>query len=417
MDRLGTAPRPEAAKKTTGGSTETKPSPTFDQIVELLSPNNFDPSPLKKGTRITFAQAKGIFDEQILPKYQQLNGFPKLQLDYIGNYFASMLTEGNTIAFSMAVCLAMGVLYKQGLEGLLPAEIEANTILNSGTEMRKKAVESLARVMANNGGNYAIIQDYLFNQQEVGSWSNSSKALKYFLYSQICEKSKTACIGERGRFFFGEFSPEQFQNPYFEKTGKFREDQYIKSMVFYKAFTAIGLGKLRNVTYNGNQDFLSTTPEGKRYISVVRAVGTSTMEGYKGPGLFDADESMFTSGIPNGIADSASLGDPPDAWVRNSKYETHIMQVPICNFFAAYFLSPELCREGLAATQNMVTHPNLKYTPEKAEEISKSLRFQRELICDMSTSSPIKVVPYQDPTPLPARQAQSTSGTVDKGKK
>ncbi|MDR0741859.1 MAG: hypothetical protein LBE98_00125 [Puniceicoccales bacterium] len=188
-------------------------------------------------------------------------------------------------------------------------------------------------------------------------------------------------------------------------------------MVFYKAFTAIGLGKLRNVTYNGNQNFLGTTPEGKRYISVAWAVRTETMVGYKGLGLFDADESMFTSGIPNGIADSASLGDPPAAWSGNDEYETHRMQVPICNFFAAYFLSPELCREGLAATQNMVLYPKFKYTPEKAKEISKSLRFQRELICDMSTSSPIKVVPYQPPTPLPARQAQSTSGTGAKRKK
>jgi hypothetical protein len=187
-----------------------KPPPTFDQIVALLSPNNFDSSPLEKDTTgITFAQAKGIFDKQILPKYQQLNGLPLPQRDYIGNYFASMLTEGNTIAFSMAVCLAMGVLYKQRLEDLLPAEIDANGILEDrAMKMRENAVGSLASVMANNGGNYEIIQDYLFSQQEQGSWSDSSKALKYFLYSQICEESKFAPIGGRGRFFFGEFSPE-----------------------------------------------------------------------------------------------------------------------------------------------------------------------------------------------------------------
>ncbi|MDR1232846.1 MAG: hypothetical protein LBJ75_01095 [Puniceicoccales bacterium] len=414
MDKLGTTSARAAGATGSGPKAPPPPPPTFDEIMELLSPSNFESSNFKKNMPgVTFAKAKEFFNEKILPKYPELEGVPPLQLDYIGNYFASMVTEGNTVAFSMAVCLAMGILYKQGLERLLPQTIDANTILDSsGAAMRERAVGLLAGVMGNNGGNYAIIQDYLFHQQEVGSLSDSSQALKYFLHSQIREESKHS-IGNRVRFFLRGLTMEQLGSKYFAKMSTCRAemstcraDQYIRSIVFYKAFTAIGLGNLLSVTYNGNQIPLSTDPDGKRYIEVARAVHIDTVEACKTDAScpFDAAKSEFPLGTPIGIADSASLGDPPSAWVEKPEYETHRMPVPLSNFFAAYFLSPELCREGDAATQSMVPHPTVKFS----QSVRKAYRFQRELTCDMSTSSPVKVIPYQLPAPLEARHARRT---------
>jgi hypothetical protein len=312
-----------------------------------------------------------------------------------------MITEGNTVAFSMAVCLAMGILYQQGLEPLLPGVIDADAILNSdpAIKARADAVALVAEVMADNGGNYAIIQDYLFHQQEVGSSSDSSQAVKYFLHSQIREES--CHIGSRVRFFLRDFTMGQLGSKYFTKISTCGEDQYIKSIVFYKAFTAIGLGNLSSVTYNGNQIPLSTDPDGKRCICVARAVRTDTVEACRMDAScpFDVANLEFPFGTPRGIANSASLGDPPAAWVEKPEYETHRMAVPISNFFAAYFLSPELCREGDAGIKSMVAHPNVQFS----ESVRKAYRSQRELICDMSTSSPVKVIPYQPPSLPPSK--------------
>ncbi|MDR2628805.1 MAG: hypothetical protein LBC30_02330 [Puniceicoccales bacterium] len=409
MDKLDAPSWITRTTSTTGSNArDTPPPPTFDEIVEWLKPTYCDPdNKLQKDiSRMAFNKARKIFDRQILPKYSSKLGLSPPHLVYIRDYFASMITEGNTVAFSLAVCLAMGILYQQKFEPLLlQVEIDANTILDSGAEMRVRTVALLAEVMATNGGNYAIIQDYLFHQQEVGSSSDSSQAVKFFLYSQIGEKFKYF-IGNRARFFFKGFTMEQAERKYFAKTSTYGEQTYIRSMIFYKAFTAIGLGNLLKVTYNGNQIPLTTDHDGKCYICVARAVRTDTLEALRIDTSypFDVDKSEFSFGTPKGIADSASLGDPPTAWVQKTEYETHRMAVPISNFFAVYFLSPELCREGEASSRSMVAHPNVEFSPN----VREAYKSQRELICDMSTSSPVKVISHQL-LHLPQAQSKSKS--------
>jgi hypothetical protein len=105
---------------------------------------------------------------------------------FIMRYGISLLKDGYKMDFAVKVCEAMILLYKEGMEELLPGNIGSVSDVVWAPEyvtMRKRITDKLKEIMGNNGANYECISKWI-NEQQGGSWTDGSCAVKYFLLQQ-----------------------------------------------------------------------------------------------------------------------------------------------------------------------------------------------------------------------------------------
>jgi hypothetical protein len=281
----------------------------------------------------------------------------------------SLLKEGYKMEFAVAICRAMILLYKGGIEDLLPKDIGSVSDVVYAPEyvvMRIRVTDKLKEIMKNNRADYEYIKQWISGQRR-NSWCPVSCAVKYFLLQQ---RVKPAEDFENIYFFAGRSldgydgqtlnglrkqSEKFFSNPNIER------NTFENSIIMCKAFTAIALNKLelpRRVNHTKNT------------CTVKRGMQRKSLE--KTPGYAKVQEGgVFSGPMKQGISDSVALGAPPPGFTLPFCSDVIEMELPFSRFHILYFLHPEFCSDNI-----------YKY--------KKGLASQHECLCDMS-KLPIKI--------------------------
>jgi hypothetical protein len=231
----------------------------------------------------------------------------------------------------------MAILFANGIEEVLPKEIDPVRTVRNDRGMRTAVADKLRDVMQENGAKYGRVGAYLSSQPQ-GSWRDEPCALKYFLLSQR-EDGPNAY----NTYYLRNETQESLERKFSQVAGPVGNPQraeYERSITMYKAFTAIVLAKV---------NFAGKNPK-TRTCKLYRQIDHQPLvRAY--PGYGDLHEGGTFGGMKQGIADSTSLASPPIPWMHGAPPETttqdtHEMNIPFSKIHFLYFMSNELCRGG-----------------------------------------------------------------------
>jgi hypothetical protein len=300
-----------------------------------------------------FAFVKPLIGSFPLEKLIELNLSGRL--GFINEYASQLVRNGYKHKYAIEVAKCMAMLYKAGLGPILakivvqkvnPVEVTRNAVAKMA---RTAAVNLLKTQMAKNGGDYSVIQNWLTSHQTAGGQCDASQAVRRFLYAQLNSPQTNDFRTVDGQILRGAGTLKE-RAPGAQDAKKERQDKqkkekndginmliqkpyYQTSLIFYKAYTAVGLLEAQ---YVRNQ-IIQT-------VSVDRGINVK-------PGKKE--------GVKHGIADSTAYGGLPTG--RGSKHWIYqFAKVPICRVHAAYFLSPELCQDGAKAGQKISSNVSLE---------------------------------------------------------
>ncbi|MDR1233496.1 MAG: hypothetical protein LBJ75_04550 [Puniceicoccales bacterium] len=307
-----------------------------------------------------------------------LAGCTPEQQGHIIRYGMDMIGDNYSLSYVKDVGKGMVEMYQKRIGNIfsqisITSEEESLAVAqltHEAATLRAQATEILTGIMSEHGTNYAIVADWLFSHQRMGPNSNGDKAMKYFLFQQLANQDEASL---NDNFYFSKESVSDLQESYerfFEKlicgedkisfTGK----QYYDAMVLYRAFTAVGLLEANYIgkVPNGDNNF---------EIEVRRSIQYPPNHSVHGHRQGDVFEDK------HGIVDSAALISPRHKW-RTPLYTVLKFTTPISRIHAAYFLSQQLCCEGLLSERKS---PN-NIPPDK-------LRLEREFVAHLGGSPKI----------------------------
>ncbi|MDR1255326.1 MAG: hypothetical protein LBJ94_00120, partial [Puniceicoccales bacterium] len=142
------------------------------------------------------------------------------QASHVAQYCEDMISNGNRRSFALEVGKAMVTLYKSAIESLLPSTITLdrensydNDTVYVDVEMRRAAIGLLTGVMAENGADYSIMENY-FQGQRGNSWTPAALSMKaFFLQQRDLERTdlhvgqgQDPMVAEAQRYFLNGFS-------------------------------------------------------------------------------------------------------------------------------------------------------------------------------------------------------------------
>jgi hypothetical protein len=251
------------------------------------------------------------------------------QQAYIKEYAQQMIEGGDKPEFALQVCQAMALLYKEGMESLMPDSIKIRDTVASDTQMRMDAVSRLAGIMAANGGDYEIMQNYL-EAQQLDSNAPVSMAVRHFMSMQRQDPNEEHFLPE---------SEAQMQ-AHFSQLFSGNEEKCAKTIAMYKAFTAIALNKAHLEPDSNHQNHTCTL-----YRGIQRDILDDNYPGY------NQTQNGDTFTIRHTTLESTSVGRPIRMFNPKGS-DTHTMEVPYSRIFAAYFMSPEMCGNAASAHEH-----------------------------------------------------------------
>lgn len=273
------------------------------------------------------------------------------KFEFIRKYASNLVGAGYFKEYALEVAKSMAILYENGIDvefqkiSVNAEEPEAVVADSESREARHhEAKKKLATVMAEYGGNLTIVQRWLAFHQTKGSQCYESCAYRYFLENQLRSDldysiyKRCMRTGADGQSAYEKVVPDEESKL-----------TYFISMVFYRAFTAIGLAE---VQYNPLSD--------------------ETFHLYRGIMKAPDDKLM------HGILDPMAYEGPPTGRGKFG-YIYEFTSVPINRVHAAYFLSPALCQEWDEEDEaNGVIPPAPKEVPVK------TLKEEREFIVHLA---------------------------------
>jgi hypothetical protein len=242
-----------------------------------------------------------------IEKMENFGSCTRPQQTYIKEYARQIIEGGDKPEFALQVCQSMMLLYKEGMESLMPDAIDFRNIVENGNEMRTQAIGQLTEIMAANGGNYMIMQRYL-REQQLDSNSKESQEMRNFLMAQRQNPSEE-------RFL----SSPVMQDP-----------EYAKTVAIYKAFTAIALNKA---------NFAGRDPQ-NHTCTVYRGMPRDVLE--RNYHDYDQVQNGDNFTIKHSTLESTSIGNPIRMF-NEIDSDTHTLEVPFSRVFVAYFMSSEMC--------------------------------------------------------------------------
>jgi hypothetical protein len=260
------------------------------------------------------------------------------QQAYILQYGVDMIRDGNKPEFAAQVCASMAILYQNGIESVLPQEIDIKSTVSSSTDikMRRVATKQLSDIMAANGANYKIISSYI-EDQRTSSWQKGALVMKSFLMAQRQNPDDVNSI------FVPKIVEKKIRSAFPGKMSPLQIAEFTKSVAMYKAFTAITLSRL-NMPEFINHETLT--------CSLQRGLGRKGLiESY--PGYPNIPIGTPFRLPKNGIADSTSLGPPPPNFTGKGS-DVHQMDVAFSRILVLYFMSEEMCK-GVKAHEHEIT--------------------------------------------------------------
>ncbi len=277
---------------------------------------------------------------------------------YILQYMQSMIADGNKPEFAGQIGASMVILYNSEIEQYMPKLVKRldaiNTITNSDhISKRKQCKRCLTEIMKKHGADYDIAGTWLSAQQG-NSWSNSSKAIKYFLLKQRSNPDEIPTRyyiqqeyynGVKNAIRNFERSYNCLKNP--SVLGKRYDDScYGKSISFYKAFTAIALKK-SSIPYVSSENHICVVKRGDKLEEMEKHYPSETWKRTK---LTNGDINISPN-VLGGIADSTSLGVAASAF-SGPGFVSRIFEVPFSRIHAVYFVSSELCCDESSSLKN-----------------------------------------------------------------
>jgi hypothetical protein len=292
------------------------------------------------------------YTQEILRKRGvDFDGCTNDQCDYIVNYANDMVAAGYKREFGERICKSMAILYRSGIEGLIPERPKNLSELDSEKHENKvkECWKELLKVTNGNGGSYKFMHDWATNQPKGhGSWSDTSKALKYYLLSQLenqFEITDRYYLKSNDSPDLGSGNLQNLEEAY-EKIVRSNakngirvtesEAVYANTVVMFKAYTAIALNK------ETTNPFID---RGSRTCTLIRSDGPEKMK--KACQIENFYLNLEISDmVKGGVADSMTMGPLENAFY--GKYNlTRKFKVPFSRIFSLYYATYEFSTSRL----------------------------------------------------------------------
>jgi hypothetical protein len=231
--------------------------------------------------------------------------------------------------------------------------------------VRMDSIHKLASIMTDNNADYRIIR-LLLEKHQIGQIEDELILLRGYLLSQ-----RTQGVDElEASYRVKGFDVDQLINK-FETMSLRERSKFEKSIVMYKAFTAIVLKHVKIPGIVSRENDTCLVRRGFYYYNDMRASYPQAI-GNRGVG-------DYVDGIPDEIVASTSIGRIRNSFIgRGEEFGIHEMHMPFSRIFAVYFMSPEL---SIDYTSPIVTrHRGVIGGVEVARRTHK----ENEVVCDCS---------------------------------
>ncbi|MDR1414112.1 MAG: hypothetical protein LBI56_04235 [Puniceicoccales bacterium] len=278
----------------------------------------------------------------------------KEQCEYILCYANGIVSDGYKPEFAERICKFMAILYRNGIDSkeYIP-EWSGNldvVFSKENADIRHNCLVELAKIVNTNGGRYPIVRSWLRRQQD-GSWTESPRALKSYLFNQRTNQSEI-----EKRYFLQKNTVSSLSLTLEEvlgnsgevqegQTTEVTEEIYANSVAAYRAFTAIAL----NSKISASNPFVHQLA---KTCTLIRTDGGNMKRDY--PSEEWEKDGMISAAVKGGIADSTAMvgleGAYPGELVRQ-------FEVPFWRISAVFYAS---------------------------QELSASCKSEREVVCDFS---------------------------------
>lgn len=316
-----------------------------------------------------------------------ISGCSLRQQAIIAKYASQMLDHGYKQEFIKEVAKSMAILYTTevifpdlskssglSIEKVLPKSLDPENrerdfsivdpdIIHSSKYriMRERISDLLKLITRTNGGDYRIIQEYCWNQQEKGSWCEEARQLKGFYLAQMEDENSDRYVflpggkhvDDNGKVTEWNHGAKSFVEHFYEKhpidaSGEY--DRYFKTMAFQQGFMAIALNYIDNIPGLDDQK--------------------ETLEVYR------VSMNRFIPGQPQGKAESTALNDYAFSFKYKEGANKMKIRMPLSGIHFVYFLSREMCDE----TGNEHPRGEEKYSTEFEiiGDLSKNVQIQDE---------------------------------------